>query len=147
MSIVLQFATQATLGSWAIRVFQRGWATHVDAVLEDGNLLGARYVGGVAIRPPGYAPFTRTQRITIPVRPEVEAAFYGFLYDQVGKPYDTTAIMAFALDRNWREDDSWECSELDTAALEASGAVPELSMSANRVTPNMLMFLASAMAR
>ena len=41
-AITLQFVTCSDPGSWAIRTFQRGWCSHVDSVMDDGRLLGAR---------------------------------------------------------------------------------------------------------
>jgi hypothetical protein len=51
-AITLQFVTSRDPESWAIRTFQRGWCSHVDSVMDDGRLLGARSDGGVLIRPP-----------------------------------------------------------------------------------------------
>jgi hypothetical protein len=154
--IVLQFSTQDTLGSRAIRLFQHGWATHVDAVMPDGWLLGARHSdpgidntglilkNGVAVRPPSYRKFRRTLVMTLSTSEQIEADFWAFLGLQIGKPYDTTAITAFIFSRDWREDDSWFCSELVMAALEKAGFVQPLATTANRVTPEMLLFLCSA---
>jgi hypothetical protein len=61
-AITLQFVTCSDPGSWAIRTFQRGWCSHVDSVMDDGRLLGARPdagVAGVQIRPPNYQKFVR----------------------------------------------------------------------------------------
>ena len=66
---------------------------------------------------------------------KVEEAFQ-WAQTQCGKPYDWTAITGLALNRNWREDDSWFCSELVAAAFEKVGAPlfnPDLC--AWRVTP------------
>lgn len=68
-------------------------------------------------------------------------AFYRFLRAQVGKPYDHSAIWGFASGRDWREDDSWICSELQAAALEHAGIVPnQLYLAANKITPVALAF-------
>jgi hypothetical protein len=109
-------------------------------------LLGARSDGGVLIRPSNYAPFSRTQRVTLPATDEQTDAFHAFLQAQVGKKYDMTAIVAFAFDRDWREDDSWFCSELQAAALEAAKIVHPLSTPANKIYPAALLFMSSALA-
>lgn len=145
-AITLQFATEASLGSWAIRVYSRGRASHVDTVMPDGRLLGARYRGGVAIREPDYARFSWSKRIELPATDSVASAYAAFLEAQLGKPYDLDAIAAFTLDRDWRRPDTWFCSEIVCAGLEASGFVPKLATPANRVTPEMLLFLCSAFA-
>ena len=59
-AITLQFVTSRDPESWAIRTFQRGWCSHVDSVMDDGRLLGARSDGGVQIRPPNYEKFARS---------------------------------------------------------------------------------------
>ena len=64
-TITLQFVTSRDPESWAIRTFQRGWCSHVDAVMDDGRLLGARSDGGVAIRPQNYEKCARVERAVI----------------------------------------------------------------------------------
>jgi hypothetical protein len=141
MAIKLQFVREAALSSQAIAWFSAGHLSHVDAVLPDGRLLGSRddLVGGkprgVYIRPPGYAKFVKRVLMTIPATDEQEQRFYDFLFDQIGKPYDFEALWAFVVNRNWREPDSWICSELQSAAGEAAGILPELYLAANKITP------------
>ena len=66
---------------------------------------------------------------------------------QVGKPYDETAILAFALNRDWRETDAWFCSELAAAALEAAGVFPyKLAASENKITPEDLFLAVSVIS-
>jgi hypothetical protein len=62
--ITLQFVTSRELESSAICTFQRGWCSHVDSVMDDGRLLGARSDGGVQIRPPNNEKFSRVERIS-----------------------------------------------------------------------------------
>jgi hypothetical protein len=155
--IRLQFATQGNPAAWIIRFYEHGWASHVDAILPDGRLIGARWRtpgvdgqgvtrrGGLLIRPAGYAPFSRTLVMELVATPDQEKAFYDFLIGQLGKPYDLTAILAFAFERNWRENDSWFCSEAITAAVQGCGLVAKLVTPSNRVTVDMCMFLCSAL--
>lgn len=138
--IRLQFSTESGIESELIRTFGHGWCSHVDAVLPDNTLLGARADGGVQIRQPGYKNFTRTQIVSIPID---DKPFLEFLHAQVGKPYDMTAIFAFAVDRDWREDDSWFCSELQAAALEKVWFQHKLSTVVNRITPPDLLLVLS----
>lgn len=142
-TIALQFSTDDDLGAEAIRIFSRGWPSHVDAVLQDGTLLGAR-LDGVRIRKPGYAAFARIERIELAVTAGEEAAFHAFLADQLGKPYDKLAIAAFPLERDWRDKDAWFCSELIAAALEQCGFFPKaLANPANEIKPRDLLLLVS----
>jgi hypothetical protein len=71
----------------------------------------------------------------IPATTGQKKFYEAFLLDQVNKPYDTEAIWAFLFNRNWREPDSWICSELQSAAGEASGIFPPLYLAANKITP------------
>ena len=126
-AITLQLSAMDDVGSLAIRAFSHGPFSHVDAVMPDGNLLGARsdemegVAAGVQIRTPGYADFSAIKHVVLPTIVECEGAFYDFLKTQIGKPYDHSAILGFALDRDWRQSDSWFCSELVAAALEQAG--------------------------
>jgi uncharacterized protein YycO len=141
MMAALQFVCQDAISSQLIAWFSQGHFSHVDAILPDSNLLGARSdsVGGkppgVQIRPPNYAKFSRRVVMNLPATPAQDAAFYGFLQSQVGKPYDTTAIFAFMFNRDWRAPDSWICSELQAAACEVAGITPPLYLAANKITP------------
>lgn len=150
-AIILQFATETSLGSGLIRFYGHGWCSHVDAVLPDGRLLGARndvlmgVPAGVQIRPPGYAPFTHTQRVTLMAPDPIVDDFYAFVQSQVGKPYDDLAILAFAVDRDWRNAGAWFCSELDGRGLEVAGYFPApLATHANKLTPPDLLLACSA---
>ena len=148
--IRLQFVCSASLTSQAIAWFSSGHLSHVDAVLPTGELLGSRsdWVGnvppGVRVRPAGYEKWTRRVVFSLETTRAEEAAFYRFLEGQIGKPYDHTASWAFVISRDWRDQDSWFCSELQAAALEHAGIVPPLYLAANKVTPVACALLLSA---
>lgn len=146
--IRLQFVLGTGISSQVIAWFSAGVFSHVDAVLADGRLLGARSdkadgIAGVAIRKPFYEHWKRRVVMSLVVAPAIEAAFNAFLTDQLGKPYDRTAIWGFVAGRDWRESDSWFCSELMTAALEVVGVFPLLYTPRNKVTPAALATLMS----
>lgn len=142
--IRLQFVACGDAASAAIKIFSRGWCSHVDCVLTDGTLLGARIDGGVQIRPPDYESFDLVERVCLDVAPAAEARYYDFLRRQIGKPYDKLAIVAFAAERNWRTPDAWFCSELAAAALEDSGWFPKpVAASVSEITPRDLLILTS----
>ena len=149
-AIRLQFVREPGIPSQVIAWFSAGHLSHVDAVLDDGKLLGARSdsVGGqppgVQIRPPGYANFLLRIVMAMPATDEQNAVFYAFLHNQVGKPYDSRAIWGFFFGRNWRETDSWICSELQAAGLENAHITPQLYLAANKITPVSLALAASA---
>jgi hypothetical protein len=158
--IRLRFVTGKSWISAAIRAGERdGWCTHVEAVMPDGTLLGAHLDGGVQARPAGYdkAEMTRELFVEIkdPYAPDEivrvggngklarENVFHDFLRAQVGKPYDTEAVLGLGVGRNWRTADSWFCSELIAAALEACGYLPRLSAADNHISPRDLLLVLS----
>lgn len=140
-AIRLQFVCEAALSSQAIAWFSSGHFSHVDCLLDDGKLLGARddVVGGrpagVQIRPSAYVKWVRQVVMAVPCTAEQKRTYHRFLFDQVGKPYDSLAIWAFLLNRDWRACDSWICSELQSAAGEKAGIFPQLYLAANKITP------------
>lgn len=144
--IIMQFAASAGLTSELIEWYSHGGFCHVDSVLEDGTLLGARLDGGVAIRQPGYEPFLRTLRVELPAPAAITTAYYAFVRAQVGKPYDAEGLVAnFVAGRDWRNPDRWFCSELNAAGLEECGYFQApLATPANRLTPLDLLLALSA---
>lgn len=153
----LQFVLGRSVSSRAIAWFGgENRFSHIDSVLPDGSLLGARSdrVGGkppgVQIRPPNYEPWARKVVMELPSTDMQAAIWLSFLLGEIGKPYDHSLIWGFALGttfgvpRNWREVDSWICSELAARALEVSGIVPELYVPASSISPNVLAIAASA---
>lgn len=140
--VELQFSVCDDIGSWAIRLYDHGPWSHVDAVLPDG-LLGARLdelggkPAGVQLRPFTYCNFHAISRVFVDCTEDQRAKFYEFLNSQIGKPYDPSAIAGFVFDRDWRNPDSWFCSELQGVALEDAGIFPhKLALPTNKLTPS-----------
>ena len=127
--------------------------SHVDTVLPDGRLLGARSdrVGGappgVQIRNPDYVGQSVVLRVDLENANELEsAAYYEFVKAQIGKPYDEEGILAFIAGRDWHDPQAWFCSELCTAALEACHYFPyPIATPSNKVTPPDLIALLSVL--
>lgn len=151
-AIVMQFSAQADFGAELIEWFGHGAFSHVDSVLEDGRLLGARsdvcagVPPGVQIRPQHYAPFSRVLRVELPAPEGVVRAYYEFVLAQVGKPYDKLGIAGFVVGRDWRDLAAWFCSELNGRGLEpdVSGYFAyRLSTPANKLTPPDLVLVCS----
>jgi hypothetical protein len=157
--IRLQFSRSTENVSKLIAWACRSPFSHVDYVMEDGNLLGASdsphapYIegnpGGVAIRPPDYQPFAirRIANIYVPFR--VETKFHELMLSQLGEPFDNHAMHAvFKPDntghRDWKDASAWFCSELKAWGFEEAGAldVPPL-ISKDRVTPADLLLIVS----
>lgn len=148
--ITLQFVCDTAISSKIIAWFGAGNFSHVDVVMPDGQLLGARSdaIGGkppgVQIRPAGYDNFALKVQFTLPASQTEVADCYAFLMKQIGKPYDFTAIAGFIAGRDWRQQDSWICSELAAAALEAAHILPALYVPTNKITPDALALAVSA---
>lgn len=139
-SIRLRFVTSGgSAVSKMIQFSQYGfWASHVEAVMPEGTLLGAHFAGGVMNRPADYdaGAFTQEEFVDLPATEEVRDRFHAMMRAEVGKPYDVTAIAAFVARRDWREDDSWFCSELVMAMLDRAGWFPgRVATEANHLTP------------
>lgn len=136
MQLEIRLVTDRTLASAAIRFLSWSDYSHVDFVMLDGRLLGAHLQDGVQIRPKNYGNFTKRLHKVVIVEEAVYSKVMRYAIEQIGKPYDKSGILNFGLHRNWREDDSWFCSELVAAAFEVGG-LPLFSTSAraNRITP------------
>lgn len=130
--------------------------SHVDIVWPDGRLFGARddkvltkdgkTIGpGVHFRPPEYGDkvWIRKVQIRIAVTDSQARAFYDFLLKQENKPYDQLAILAFLVERDWRQDSAWFCDELGLAALETANIIPAAYLPMNKFTPTGLAVLLS----
>jgi uncharacterized protein YycO len=151
--IVMQFVGNNTsIGSKLIEWFSHSPYSHVDTVMPNGTLLGARsdkIMGvppGVQIRPASYvlAEHDLITRVVIPCTDAQQKKYYQFVTSQIGKPYDKTAIFAFVVNRDWTEDDAWFCSELNSAGTMACGLFKHLSQPHNKIDPGDLFFLISS---
>jgi uncharacterized protein YycO len=130
--ITLQFVTESGWQSALIRWFTWSDYSHVDFLLADGSLLGARLDGGVKIRPSNYANFKAKGIYQI----EAPGTVLDYAKKQLGKPYDARGILNFGLHRrNWRDESAWFCSELVAAAFEQGGLPIVNTPDAGRVTP------------
>ena len=152
--ITLQFVRGTDPFDYAILAYSHGWATHVDAVMPDQKLLGSQshVIGnipaGVQIRPPGYEPFAKIARVSLPSTPQQEKVFWDFLSAQLGKPYDHEAILGMALGRDWHEDGCWFCSEVQGAALEGCLVFPyPLATTTECLTPPGLYLACSVLTK
>lgn len=141
MSIRLRFFSGTGFSSRLIEWFGAGLFSHVAAIWDDTHLLDSRsdIVGGV---PSGVWPrLQKDEKAPVTVDMELAATtdqvvlWRHFLSSQIGRPYDKPGILGFAFNRDWREPDSWFCSELQAAALEASGLCPTLMVPNNKITP------------
>jgi hypothetical protein len=150
-SIRLQFVEGTGLGSGLIKLFGHGLYSHVDSVLPDGTLLGARSdvmsgaPAGVQVRPAGYVNADKVYRLDLPATDAQASAFYDFMKAQIGKPYNKIGILAFTVNAAWTSVGAYFCSQLVTAALQECGWLKELSEPPNKVDPDDLLLILSAL--
>jgi hypothetical protein len=149
-SIKLQFVRERGPMPGLISWWGGGRFSHVDTVLDDGRLLGARNdrrggcPRGVQVRPPGYTDFIIREVMAVPVTVEQKAAYLDFLRNQVGKPYDSRALWGFVFNRDWHRADRWICSELVAAGAEQARIIPHLYFAVYQITPGALALAMSA---
>lgn len=96
--------------------------SHVEAVMPDGQYLGAHLEGGVQKRPAGYDKVTMVNELflTLEATAEQDAAFHAFLEGKIGEPYDWPAIIGFILPEHHHLVDHSICSATVTLALRAA---------------------------
>jgi len=151
-TIAAQFVLGRAFSSRCIAWFGGGGLSHVDIVMPDGQLLGARsdrlmhIQPGVQIRPPFYDGDNGwSKRIVMAktVTPKHLAKCYELARSQLYKAYDHTAIWGFATGRDWRDTDKWFCSELLMWMLETADVVHPLIIPANKIFPGEALALCS----
>ena len=127
------YARNNTIGSWLIRLFTFSKWSHVAVLLDEFSIIDstARY----GVRVSDYSDFKRNHiyeilNIDLPN----ESAALDFLFKQVGKGYDWSAIFSIILQRNWQEDDKWFCAEIFEAAAVA-GEKQRFRDEVYRITP------------
>jgi uncharacterized protein YycO len=142
-AITLQFVSDNSLGSTLIQWYDHGQFSHVDSVLDDGTLLGARndviagVPAGVQVRPASYVDGKKLKRVVLPTTDQIEKDYYDWQKTQIGKPYDMTAITAFVFGRDWTQDDAWFCSEYSTYGLVVSQyLIHKPSAPCNKIAPD-----------
>lgn len=133
--VYLRFVSGGGWDSKIIRYRTRSKWSHVENYDPlTAETYGAMLKGGVTHRSlldEQYAKATDTKIVSLKLSDEEFLLYQRFLVEQFGKPYDWRAIAGFAMGerkfpfypRNWREDDSWFCSELICRALEVAGVL------------------------
>lgn len=145
--ITLRFVGGTSFVSDTIKRFEYGfWASHVEAVMPEGGIISADMDKGVARFPLDYnaGAFDQELYLTIETTQVIADKFYAFIRSQLGKPYDTKAVLGIGLGRDWRDPGQWFCSELDASGLCECGIFPaHLADDLNHVTPRDLLLILS----
>ena len=145
-TLVWRLVDDDDIGGNIIHFVERGNVSHVEFISPDGHLaIGARLKGGVLARDINYKKFSCDLRFHATCGDEQYASTMRFLNAQLGKPYDFREIIGIGLNRNWRETDSWICSELWAATMEAGNLIGQIASSINLITPQDCLLLSSAM--
>lgn len=119
--------------SKGIEYFSHAWCSHAEFFLPKGAIskdmtFGAQLAGGVryrAITDSCYRNMAKWTLWAIPTTAAQDVTIQKFINDTTGLPYDWRAIVNFFIPtgRDWREPDSWFCSELCVRGLELAGLV------------------------
>jgi uncharacterized protein YycO len=136
--ILIRFSRGTGWGGAIIRWATWSWAAHVGFKLPDGRVLDATPQFGVSIRA---ATDEGSARYYLPHAPQdLVRNAVAYASQQVGKPYDWTAIIGRAVRRDWHKPDRWFCSELIEAAMyEAGCELLNDDNHVNRITPRDLL--------
>lgn len=156
MAIHLQFVLGAGLSSRLIAWWGEGYGgySHVDAVLSDGTLVGARsdritfkghtYPAGVQIRPQGYEKWKRRTVVAIPCDVLLAGQWEHFLRCQIDKPYDKQAIWGFLFGQRKHARGHWICSALQRNELRRIGTLRPCPTPVSQTTPDALFQIVTA---
>lgn len=145
-AIRLQFVLGSDLSSRFVAWYGQGYGgySHVDALLPDGGLLGARadvirgIAPGVQVRPPNYEKWKKRTLIEISSLPEQASAWERWLRMQIGKQYDQGAILGFITGHHRHDRGHWICSAAQAGALRQCGKLHRFDIPDCQVTPNAL---------
>jgi hypothetical protein len=155
MPIILRFVQGSGFESGAIVALEKTampfTPSHVEAVTPDGFYLGAHFSGGTQKRPKNYdaGQFHHDLFLTIEGATDAQAAaFYKFLNDHVGEPYDWKAILGFIVPHHEHIPNHAICSALVTLALRACEWFQfPLAAPAHLVDPRDLLLMVSGRQR
>jgi hypothetical protein len=154
--LLLQFSTSPAFASSIIRRLTHSPFSHVDIILPGEGLLGVSGPdndigdpGGVMIRSFNAWPYLTLPKVAKLRGPEdkIRTAI-DWTRSQIGKPFDHAALWHFLDDlaekpkRNWRDENSWICSEISCRAIEISGLLSySLLAIKERISPGDLLLI------
>jgi hypothetical protein len=150
--ISLQFVLGADWSSRLIAWWGQGYRgfSHVDGVLSDGSLAGARSdaIGGkppgCQIRPPNYEVWKRRMIMTLKTTDAIAENWEQFFRNGIGTPYDKEDILGFIIGKPLSTEGHWICSAWQTDNLETQNLLPSMYLPPQQVTPNTLADICSA---
>ena len=131
---VLFASKKLSIGSWLIRLFTFSKFSHMAMRISDDLVVDSTLLTGVRciLFKDFIKKYPGCEQLEIQLPNEANAV--NFALNQVGKPYDWTALVGMVLQRKWHEEDSWFCNELWEAAAKAGGK-PRFRDDVYRITP------------
>lgn len=136
----LLFTTTHWPASWLIRAGT--WSAWGHVALVDGDQVIESVMGHGVRRVPLDSAIRRASRhALVSLAAHNPALIIAAATEQLGKPYDYTAILGLGLHRNWQEDDAWFCSELVAWAFQQACEPLFRAECLRRVTPQHLYML------
>jgi hypothetical protein len=148
--IALSFVCGADISSKLIAWYGNGYGgfSHVDSILSDGTLAGARndkiqykdetLPAGFQIRPKDYEEWSRRDIVQLEVADQQAVDWEDWLRHQVGKPYDSGAIIGFLFGFEDHEKGHWICSAAGAGGLIHANVMPKPPVPLHQITPNSL---------
>jgi hypothetical protein len=135
--------------SEAIRFDEAGSVSHVEAVMQSGNIIASLIGEGVQEHPGDYDKTSTMQIfVGIPMLPPQYGKWQDFLVSKIGSPYDNLAIAAFATRFNLHERGALICSALQVDALRHCGFFPvPLAQKYHQISPVVLLLMLQAQSR
>lgn len=132
--------------------------SHVETLSQDGKFyIGQHMKGGMEARPVGYdagqiAVLPNGQLadrvVSLPCSDEQEAAYYAFIHDKIGQPYDWISILGFVLTEvHLHTVGSLICSAVTTAATRTKGCEyfrTPLTVPFHKISPRDLLLMLSS---
>jgi uncharacterized protein YycO len=110
-----------SLSSFFIRLFTFSKYSHCAIDLGDDMIIDTVLTTGVRTSTVAEFAAMYPDQVVIDIKVPDDINAYQFALEQVGKPYDWSAIISLAAQRDWQEPDKWFCSELVEAILAAGG--------------------------
>ena len=148
--VCYSFVYQGGILSAAIARFgfvTRG-VSHVDCVMPDGSLAGARsdrikppgsniaIEPGFRIRPDDYEHWERRDIVRLWVSKTAAKKRLAWIKHHIGDPYDTGAIIGFLLGHADHDRGAYICSAAATASAVAGGIIGKPPVPVSQITPN-----------
>lgn len=128
--------------------------SHVECVTPEGLYAGERVSGppGMAERKPGYdaSYLAHEWFVHLPATDEQHAAFYAYMKNSIGEPYDWKAILDYALPVDFHDFNHAICSAKMVLGLRTKGCewFPwPLSTPAHLIMPAMLHLMLSGIVK